>query len=33
MTKRKHQLLTESERDQILAIPTERDHLGVTTRK
>ena len=28
MTKRKHQLLTESERDQILAIPTERDHLA-----
>ena len=28
MTKRKHQLLTESERDQILAIPTDRDHLA-----
>lgn len=28
MTKRKHQLLTESERDQILAIPSERDHLA-----
>lgn len=28
MTKRKHQLLTDSERDQILAIPTERDHLA-----
>ena len=28
MTKRKHQLLTESERDHILAIPTERDHLA-----
>src|SRR3546814_11600539 len=28
MTKRKHQLLTESERDQILAIPIERDHLA-----
>ncbi|PWN60067.1 Tn3 family transposase, partial [Chryseobacterium phosphatilyticum] len=28
MTKRKHQLLTESERDQILAVPSERDHLA-----
>ena len=28
MTKRKHQLLTESERNQILAIPTDRDHLA-----
>src|SRR3546814_3350133 len=28
MTKRKHQHLTESERDQILAIPTDRDHLA-----
>lgn len=28
MVKRKHQLLTESERDQILAIPTDRDHLA-----
>src|SRR3546814_11086915 len=28
MTKRKHQLLTESERGQILAIPTDRDHLA-----
>src|SRR3546814_17177075 len=28
MTKRKHQLLTESERDQILAIQSERDHLA-----
>ena len=28
MTKRKHQLLTESERDHILAIPTDRDHLA-----
>ena len=28
MTKRKHQLLTESERNQILAIPTERDQLA-----
>jgi hypothetical protein len=28
MAKRKHQLLTESERDQILAIPTDRDHLA-----
>src|SRR3546814_6688128 len=28
MTTRKHQLLTESERDQILAIPSERDHLA-----
>lgn len=28
MTKRKHQLLTESERDQILAIPTDRDRLA-----
>src|SRR3546814_1481708 len=28
MTKRKHQLLTESERAQILAIPTDRDHLA-----
>lgn len=26
--RRKHQLLTESERDQILAIPTDRDHLA-----
>src|SRR3546814_17742231 len=28
MTKRKHQLLTDSERGQILAIPTDRDHLA-----
>ena len=28
MVKRKHQLLTEGERDQILAIPTERDDLA-----
>nr|WP_306286604.1 DUF4158 domain-containing protein [Sphingomonas sp. Ant20] len=28
MTKRKHQLLTERERDQILAIPTDRDRLA-----
>lgn len=28
MTRRKHQLLTESERDQILAIPTDRDRLA-----
>src|SRR3546814_6198451 len=28
MTKRKHQILTESERGQILAIPTDRDHLA-----
>jgi len=28
MAKRKHQLLTESERDQILAIPTDRDRLA-----
>jgi hypothetical protein len=28
MAKRKHQLLTESERDQILAIPVDRDQLA-----
>lgn len=28
MVKRKHQLLTESERDQLLAIPADRDRLA-----